>query len=110
MVPAFFVPEPDGTARDKDDAKRVYELCRKEAEREAGREAVPQPVFRLRFVHDGRDMTAEVGQLDPYGYQRLVIAIVPFPDHYWICSSAPNHIVGTSAARHVEHFAQPAPK
>jgi len=79
-MPAFFVPmvEPDG--QDK-----AYQAIVEGAEnpRDMGRPVLPRRIFRLRYLHDGRELTAEVGELDPFDGQP-VMAILDQGDCYTI--------------------------
>ncbi len=93
-----------------EEAERTYRACREQVERKSGEQAEDQRVCRLQFVQSGYggELVAQVGELDPYGYKRRVVAIVAFSDCYRICTPAPSFIVSSDDTRLVEYFA-PAP-
>lgn len=107
MARAFFVPRLDGTPMYAEEAERTYGACREQVEREAGEEAEEERIYRLHFVasdYQG-ELVAQVGELDPYGYKRRVVAIIAFSDCYRICTPAPSFTVDREAERWVEYFA-----
>lgn len=79
-MPEFFVPvvEPDGQ-------DTAYRAIVEGAEGDMGRPVLPRRIFRLRYFHDGRELIAEVGELDPYDGQP-VMAILDQGDCYTVAT------------------------
>lgn len=76
-----------------------------------GQEALSRRVYSLRYVHDGRDSTATVGEPDDYYPRETVMAIIAFETCLLICSTIHGYlktggtpIVGIEAALEVEDF------
>jgi len=53
-------------------------LCRTGAEKDRCRPALGRRVRSLRFDHDGEELTATVGAIEPYRRREPIVAIVAF--------------------------------
>jgi hypothetical protein len=60
-VTEFFVP----ATRTPEHAEAVWEGTRRLAQESLGREIGDRRIFRLRYVHEGNTVTAEIGQEEP---------------------------------------------
>jgi hypothetical protein len=109
----FFFPDPEGGNFEPDRAEEMWQATRTGAESDVGRDALARRVYKLDYVHNGRDFSAVVGERDAYDND-LIMAIVAFPGLYSIrCrvrgffTSGEPIIVGEPDVRHVEDFDQP---
>jgi hypothetical protein len=108
----FFVPKIDGDGpMPPDEAEDAWLACRKGAERDTGQEALARRVYRLAYRHNGREMSAQVGELEPYYDRERVMAIVAFAGHYKVCCAVRGYlkigdtpIVGGESVDEVEDF------
>lgn len=91
------------------ESERTYRSCQQQIARATGEQTEGQPVYRLHFVQSehGGEIVAQVGELDPYGYKRRVVAIIACSDCYRICTPAPSFVVDADDVRRVEYFAAP---
>jgi hypothetical protein len=89
----FFVPHIDGEGHmSPDDAEAAWQACRKGAEGDMGHEALARRVYRLDYRHNGRELTAVVGEREKYYDHELVMAIIAFPGVYKICCEIRGYI------------------
>lgn len=110
----FFFPSVDGEAREEPaKAEEFWQACRKGAEGEMGAEALARRVYRLRYVHNGKQMEAKVGHLEDYYERERVMAIIAFPHCYKICCVVRGFLkvgdtpmVGLGSVLDVEDFEQ----
>jgi hypothetical protein len=110
MERTFFITRPDGTrTMTAGEAEEMWGDCRTKAEKHMGREALDRRVYRLRFDHGEPkgELSAEVGQLDPYEGSNHIVSITEFSDCYVMCAPEPRFIVDREATREVEYFAKP---
>jgi len=88
----FFVPALDCSGRMAPaDAERVWRECREGAERDRSRAALERRVYSLRFVRNGRETTATVGERSPYYEGECILAIIAFEDLYMVCGAYHGH-------------------
>jgi len=87
-------------------------LCRTGAEKDMCRPALGRRVRSLRFDHDGEELTATVGAIEPYRRREPIVAIVAFDGCYILCTpkrgllrGGDSGIVGSHAVRAVEDIA-----
>lgn len=64
-MPTFFLP---GSENDHDLAERNYSAIKKFAEKQGCWRVSGRRVFRIDYVHNGKDMHAQVGEPHPYGH------------------------------------------
>jgi hypothetical protein len=112
MAEPFFVPTVDGKGRmSPEQAEEAWQACRKGIEHDGGSVAADQPrVYRLRYVHNGNEIEAVVGEPDFYDDQ-TVMAIIDAGPFYKVCNAVRGYLkvgdtpmVGPQAVRSVEHF------
>jgi hypothetical protein len=88
----FFVPKLDCSGRmTPEESERVWRECREGAEHDHGAKALERRVYKLRFVRNGTETTATVGELSPYYEGECILAIVAFADLYMICGAFHGH-------------------
>lgn len=104
-MPEFFVPRVE-------DSEEAYEAIVKGAAEagDTGRSTLDRRIFRLRFVHNGRTLEAEVGRPDPHDGD-IVMAILDHGDLYTIRTWVRGYLkigapilVGPSAVLEVTEF------
>jgi hypothetical protein len=108
----FFVPTVDGEGRmEPDEAEAAWQACRKGAEGEMSQEALRRRVYRVQYRHNGKSMTAVVGEREQYYERELVMAIIAFPHLYKICTTIRGYLkvgdtpmVGMHDAGYAEEF------
>jgi hypothetical protein len=113
----FFVPNIDGDGRmTSTQAEAAWQACRKGAEGEMGREALARRVYRLDYRHNGREMSAVVGEREKYADLELVMAIIAFPGVYKVCCEVRGFLkvgdtpmVGEGSVREAIDFDPPPP-
>jgi len=93
-----------------DEAEEAWQACRKGVEGDTGMEALARRVYRLRYVHNGQEHEAVVGEKDAYD-NALIMAIIAMPTHYKICNVVRGYMkvgatpmVGLGDVRDVEDF------
>lgn len=100
----FFVPE----ASTPEQAEEVWNATRRFAGETMAREIGTQRIFRLRYVHNAKSLTAEVGQPEPLTGEPVLVILDSNP--YLVCT--PNRgvvrgtpvLVGRQAVRDVVEF------
>jgi hypothetical protein len=112
MAEAFFVPTVDGKGRmDPEKAEEAWQACRKGVEDDhPDSKASERRIYRLRYVHDGNEIEAVVGEPDFYDEQ-TVMAIVSLPRFYKVCLAVRGYLkvgdtpmVGNHHVHEVEDF------
>jgi hypothetical protein len=85
----FFVPD----ASTPEQAEDVWNATRKFAGEKMAREIGTRRIFRLRYIHNGKAMTAEVGQPEPLTGEPVLIILDSNP--YLVCTPSRGVLRGT---------------
>lgn len=93
-----------------EEAEKAWQACRAGVEQSAGGEDISdRRIYWLRWMREGKDYEATVGEEDPYdGF--TVMAIVATESRYWVCnlkrgfSKVPAPMIGLSQVRDFKDF------
>lgn len=103
----FFIP----AAEDKDQEKKVYDSIKKFLREQLGANFDERKIFRLKYIHDGNEYYAEVGEIHSLN-KEPVIAILYEPARklYHVCTTnrgvvrGGSILVGEGSVRFLEDF------
>lgn len=100
----FFIPGAESAGS----AEQIWNDTRERIEEDFGK-VRDRRVFRLEFRHDAKDLSTEVGRIDPE-LGRTVVAIFSSRDMNYVCTAdrGPDHakpsLVGKYETYEVEYF------
>lgn len=84
-APGFFLATPAGEATRTDLAEKRYAIIKRSAQRQTGWQPTERRIFRIRYLQNGQEQTAEVGSRDNT-VGEVCVAILETAECYLLCT------------------------
>ena len=86
-MPNFFVPH----AKNEEEAKSVRQSTIEFMKQQGFKIAPERKIFKIEYRHNGKNCVAEVGKIDSYGHEMVLILLDA--DSLYLCCTASRGVV-----------------